>query len=114
MTLTAEDVTPNGLTLVCTQSGGAPTGEFQTGSRFWLEVYSESNWFPVKDDMEDVFWTMEAWSIPRNKRVEWRVSWETLYGSLPTGHYRIGKEITDFRAGGDYDKYNCYAEFTVE
>lgn len=57
---------------------------------------------------------MEAWSIPRNKRVEWSVSWETLYGSLPTGHYRIGKEITDFRAGGDYDKYNCYAEFTVE
>ncbi len=48
VTLTAEDVTPNGLTLVCTQSGGAPTGELQTGSRFWLEVYSESNWFPVK------------------------------------------------------------------
>ena len=39
---------------------------------------------------------------------------ETLYSSLPTGYYRIGKEIMDFRAGGDYDKYNCYAEFTVE
>ena len=114
VTLTAEDVTPNGLTLVCTQSGGAPTGELQTGSRFWLEVYSEGNWFPVKDDMEDVFWTMEAWSIPRNKRVEWSVSWETLYGSLPTGQYRIGKEIMDFRAGGDYDEYNYYAVFTVE
>ena len=114
VTLTAEDVTPNGLTLVCTQSGGAPTGELQTGSRFWLEVYSEGNWFPVKDDMEDVFWTMEAWSIPGNKRVEWSVSWETLYGSLPTGQYRIGKEIMDFRAGGDYDEYNYYAEFTVE
>ena len=114
VTLTAEDVTPNGLTLVCTQSGGAPTGELQTGSRFWLEVYSEGNWFPVKDDMEDVFWTMEAWSIPRNKRVEWSVSWKTLYGSLPAGHYRIGKEIMDFRAGGDYDEYIYYAEFTVE
>ena len=98
VTLTAEDVTPNGLTLVCTQSGGTPTGELHTGSPFWLEVYSEGNWFPVKDDMEDVLWTMEAWSIPRNKRVEWNVSWEPLYGSLPTGHYRIGKEITDFRA----------------
>ena len=114
VTLTAEDVTPNGLTLVCTQSGGTPTGELHTGSPFWLEVYSEGNWFPVKDDMEDVLWTMEAWSIPRNKRVEWNVSWEPLYGSLPTGHYRIGKEITDFRAGGDYDKYNYYAEFTVD
>ena len=114
VTLTAEDVTPNGLTLVCTQSGGAPTGELQTGSPFWLEVYSEGNWFPVKDDMEDVFWTMEAWSIPRNKRVEWSVSWDTLYGSLPTGQYRIGKEIMDFRAGGDYDEYNYYAVFTVQ
>lgn len=114
VTLTAEDVTPTGLTLVCTQSGGAPTGELQTGSPFWLEVYSEGNWFPVKDDMEDVLWTMEAWSIPRNKRVEWSVSWDTLYGTLSAGHYRIGKEIMDFRGAGDYDKYNCYAEFTVE
>ena len=114
VTLTAEDVTPNGLTLVCTQSGGTPTGELHTGSPFWLEVYSEGNWFPVKDDMEDVFWTMEAWSIPRNKRVEWSVSWEALYGSLHTGQYRIGKEIMDFRAGGDYDEYNYYAAFTVE
>lgn len=114
VTLTAEDVTPNGLTLVCTQSGGAPTGKLQTGSPFWLEVCGEGNWFPVKDDMEDVFWTMEAWSILRNKRVEWSVSWETLYGSIPTGQYRIGKEIMDFRAGGDYDEYNYYAEFTVE
>lgn len=114
VTLTAEDVTPNGLTLVCTQSGGAPTGRLQTGSRFWLEVLSEGNWFPVKDDMEDVLWTMEAWSIPNNERAEWSVSWETLYGSLPTGHYRIGKEIMDFRAGGDYDEYNYYAEFTVD
>jgi hypothetical protein len=46
--------------------------------------------------------------------VEWSVSWETLYGSLPTGQYRIGKEIMDFRAGGDYDEYNYYAVFTVE
>lgn len=84
-------------------------GTFGRFLRLYIQAYERRRIHEANE-----CYVMEAWSIPRNKRVEWRVSWETLYGSLPTGHYRIGKEITDFRAGGDYDKYNCYAEFTVE
>lgn len=113
VTLTAEDVTPTGLTLVCTQSGGKPTGELQTGNPFWLETWADGYWerTPI---YAEITWTMEAWTIPKGGSTQWTVNWENIYFPLPAGRYRIGKEIMDFRATGDYDEYNYYAEFTVE
>lgn len=114
VTMTAKDVTPTGLTLVCIQSGGFPTGELQTGSPFWLESYSYGNWEKTPRDMEEIFWTAEAWIIPQESSVEWSVNWENIYSALPAGRYRIGKEIMDFRGPGDYDTYHCYAEFEIK
>ena len=114
VTLTTEDITPTGLTLVCTQSGGTPTGELQTGSRFWLESWVDGHWEGTPRDDVEIYWTMEAWSIPKGRSVSWTVNWENIYYPLPAGRYRIGKEIMDFRRAGSYDTYNCYAEFAIE
>ena len=116
ITLTAKDITSTGLTLVCTQSGGSPTGELNSGSYYVLEKSEEGSWGAVdyaNPEME-VGWDAVAWTIPMDDSVEWKVDWEWLYGSLSAGHYRIGKEITDFRASGDYDKEYYYAEFEIE
>lgn len=113
VTLTVKDVTPTGLTLVFTQSGGAPTGELQTGSPFWLEKYVGGAWKTVPLVPVCVDWTMEAYLIPMNDSVEREVNWQYLYGEIPAGTYRIGKEIMDFRESGDYDQRNYYAEFSI-
>lgn len=113
VTLTVKDVTPTGLTLVFTQSGGAPTGELQTGSPFWLEKYVGGAWETVPLVPVCVDWTMEAYLIPMNDSVEREVNWQYLYGEIPAGTYRIGKEIMDFRESGDYDQRNYYAEFSI-
>ena len=42
--LRVADVTPAGLTLICEQSGGNPTGELQTGPMFWLERQVDGVW----------------------------------------------------------------------
>ena len=114
--LTAKDITPTGLTLVCTQSGGAPTGELMTGAPFWLHNYTEDGeyWSKTPEKNGEAVFTMEGWGIPMNDSVEWEVNWEYTYGKLPPGKYRIYKEIMDFRGTGDYDRYNAYAEFTIE
>lgn len=62
----------------------------------------------------DIGWTLEAWLIPMNDTVEWQVNWEWLYGKLPSGHYRIGKGITDLRVAGDYNQAMFYADFDIE
>ncbi len=115
ITLSAENVTPAGLTLVCTQSGGTPTGELQTGSWYILERFTEEGWTEVEwvPQEYDVAWTAEAWNIPKEDTVEWKVDWEWLYGKLSPGTYRIGKSVNDFRETGDYDTQNFYAEFQI-
>lgn len=117
VTLIAKDVTPEGMTLVCTQSGGSPTGELSTGTYYVLEQEVQGVWCIVEyaENMrgKEVCWDAVAWIIPMNDTVEWEVDWEWLYGSLEPGHYRIGKEIMDFRGTGDYDKEMYYAEFAI-
>ena len=49
-----------------------------------------------------------------NDSREFELNWEWLYGKLPAGTYRIGKEIMDFRETGDYDTEWYYTEFEIK
>jgi len=110
--LSAREVTPTGMTLICQQSGGEPTGDLHTGSYYSLEKKVKEDWVEVEG--LDVGWTTEAWPIPMNDTIKWEVDWEWLYGELPIGRYRIGKGITDFRETGDYDTRMYYVIFEIE
>lgn len=114
ITLGAEDVTPTGMTLVCTQSGGKYEGELETGSPFSLERFVEGEWLPVgtKPGLEWA-WTMEGWIIAPNAQTKWTVDWEWLYGRLEPGSYRMAKRITDFRGPGEYTGKTYYAKFGI-
>lgn len=117
ITLTVKNVTPTGLTLICTQSGGEPTGELETGSYYTVQRLMNGEWLKAEYteiDEEQVGWTGEGWLIPKEDTVEWEVDWSWLYDELPAGQYRIGKEIVDFRETGDFDTAILYAEFTIE
>ena len=118
ITLAAEQVTEEGLTLACTQSGGNPTGELNTGSWYELQRMGEKGWeqVPYSDQLPtdaDVAWTAEAWLIPLEDTVQWDITLDYLYGKLQPGTYRILKEIMDFRGPGDFDQGICYAVFTI-
>ena len=116
ITLTAENITPTSITLKCTQSGGEPTGELQTGSWYTLENWTnEKGWNEMPYVIEgEIGWTAEAWMIPLEGTCEWEIDWEWLYGKLSAGKYRIGKEIMDFKGPGDYDTKIIYTEFEVQ
>lgn len=111
--LTAEDVTSDGMTLVCTQSGGMSTGELSTGVWYELEVSEGGQWKPAPIYAE-VCWEDIAWIIPKEEVTQWEVNWTRIYGSLSPGNYRIVKEIMDFRQTGDFDTCSSYAYFTIE
>lgn len=118
VTMTARDVTPAGLTLVIRHSGNAPAGQLETGSYFWVEVRDGDVWkavpeVPLEDGIERG-WTSIAYLIPVNDSREDKVNFTWLYGELPAGQYRIGKEIMLFRGTGDYDKQTYYAEFEIK
>ncbi|MBE5880844.1 MAG: hypothetical protein E7289_00830 [Lachnospiraceae bacterium] len=111
--LSAENVTPDGMTLVCTQSGGSPSGELNTGAWYELEKKIDGKWIP-SEKFAEVCWEDIAWNIPMEGRVEWDVNWTWIYGSLKSGEYRLVKELMDFRKAGDYDTCKSYAYFIIE
>lgn len=117
--LRVADVMPTGLTLICEQSGGNPTGELQTGPMFWLERQVGGVWKSVEqrhsEEDADAVYAFEdiAYILQKGSSRVWRIKWSYLYGDLPDGRYRIGKRISDFRGTGDYDTRSYYAEFEV-
>ncbi len=114
--LSAEDVSPTGLTLICKQSGGTVTGELSTGSYYQLHVLRDGTWKPAPTLPQeyDVVWTAEAWIIPLNGETQWEINWEWLYGELAPGTYRVSKEFVDWRQPGEFDKELLSAEFEIQ
>jgi hypothetical protein len=115
LTLTAENVSSTGLTLVFTQSDGTVTGALQTGAAYWLDVETETGWEYVEPlDGEDICWTDEAWSLGTKCTTGYEVNWSGLYGALPAGHYRMGKNVMLSHDDSNWDNKTYYAEFTIE
>ena len=113
LTLSVKDVTESGLTLVCTQSGGEPAGELQTGSDYKLIVLKEA-WEDVPTIIEDYGWDMIAYMVSKDDVTEFEYNWEWLYGKLPAGTYRMVKGFTEFRETGDYDNFDYWIEFEIK
>ena len=115
ITLTAENVTPTSCVLHCYQSGGEPTGMLETGGEFIIEKWTEENdWqeVPYVTD-NDVAWHLVGFSIKKEGDTTWDVKWEFLYGTLPEGKYRIGKNIMNSKGAGHYSTAMFYAEFII-
>lgn len=110
-----EDVTAKGVTLVCEQFGGEYKGELQTGTPWILQKEESGIWssYPTKDG-KDLVWTGLGLLINKNDKTIWKIDFETHYGKLTPGRYRVGKEITDFRGVGDYENKTYYAVFEIE
>ena len=115
VTLEATEVTSKGMTLVCHQSGGANVVELSTGSFYTLQRQDKKEWVDVDTLPQEgeIAWDALAWLIKVDDSTNWDVAWGWLYGELPAGTYRIGKEIMNFREPGDFDTMMCYAEFTI-
>lgn len=113
LSLMAENVTASGLTLVCTQSGGALSGTLQTGSEYTLIVLENDTWKDVPTVPEEYGWDSIAYLIEHEASTKFEIDWKWLYGELPAGTYRLVKGFTDFRETGEYDSVDYWMEFEI-
>ena len=117
ITFEVDEISATGLYLLCTQSGGEPTGELSTGERFVVEKLTEKYVWQEVEEIPQKYpsvWTDEAWGIPKDETIVWRIDWDVVYGKLPGGKYRVGKKVTNSRNTGDYDIAMIYAEFEIK
>ena len=116
ITLELQDITPVSLTMVCTQSGGEGIVELQTGRPYVIQKWKNGEWVDLDyiPPEYNIAWPMDAWPVEEGSTNTWEVNWEWLYGAIPNGKYRIGKEIMDFKGSGDYDNAIYFAEFEIK
>ena len=118
ISLRAADVSPNGLTLLCTQDGTLWT-DITTGSAWTLEQWGPDGWVSIMP--EETVWTAIAYLVNQNSTTQWNIRWNYLVGELGPGRYRIGKHFTGERRPPvtlnipreTYEQM-CYAEFTIQ
>lgn len=119
LTLSVENISSTGLTLVVTQSGGEPTASLETGDPYRLITLVDGAWkvveeLPLPEGVDARAWNDIAYNIPMEESVEFEVNWEWIYGELPARTYRFIKEFMDFRKTADYDTFEYWVEFEVE
>ena len=117
LTLTAEDITSKGLTLVVSQSGG-DVHELTTGSPYYLQKQVGKKWEPVEEaplpeGVDGRGWNTVAYIVPLNDSVEYEINWEWIYGEIPEGTYRLSKSFMNSQYG-EYEEFSYWIEFVIE
>ena len=104
--ITPENLTRTGA-IIQLQNNTVKDGIPQTGTRFWLERLDGSQWKSVDAEADAAaVWYLPAYDIGSTP-LTMECDWSHLYGSLPDGIYRLGKEISD-----GSETMNCYFMFS--
>lgn len=119
LTLSAENVTSTGLTLVVTQSGGNPTGDILTGEPYRLIALVDETWqvveeLPLPEGVDGRAFNSIGYWIQKGETREFEINWEWIFGELPSGTYRLIKEFSDFRETANYDPFEYWVEFEIQ
>lgn len=110
MEVEEESVTPTSLTLRFVNTTDL---DIQYGDPYRLEKWENGMWQPVPYQLDSFGFHSVAYCPKKGQPQTMDVDWKLLYGELEEGMYRIVKEIQDYRAPGDYDLYEMYAEFNL-
>ena len=113
ITMTAENVTPTGCTVVYTQSGGTAAGGLLTSYEFFITKQEKTGWKSLPVQMQVDIVSLPLW-ITKDGVTRWEVGWEAVYGPLAPGNYRICQTVEHEVDGPNYEKQPFWAEFTIQ
>lgn len=113
ITMTAENVTPTGCTLVLNKSDGNEAGTVYTGYSYFITRQGLLGWKELssKSDVDTpgaILWG------GKDGTTEWEISWKGIYGSLKPGNYRICKVFGDTDKSRTIKEQIFWAEFTIQ
>lgn len=75
------------------------------------EVDGKWYWLETKGEWAN---TAEALIYERDTPRELELTWDSRYGSLPEGHYRVIKSFFEYRGPGDCTDFLLAAEFNLD
>ena len=110
VSLAIEEISPAGATVVFVGEGEKPAGRLLGGNDYWLQTKNDGTWVDITKVPEPSFIT-ENYDIDNIRRHQ--IDWQWRYGTLPSGHYRIGKYVTYQDGAKPLETDIVWAEFTL-
>ena len=116
MSITAEDVTPTGMTLIYHPDNAFQDVDAYTDSIYWLEKQNDSGWWQVVQPNQWIEPALRPVEAPGQRTIHVVVTdnnrrtldWPLL-GYLDAGQYRVGIHFWE-----EGQKYTLYAPFTLD
>ena len=122
LTMTLENVTPTGATVVFTHEGDGAM--ITVGEFFHLEKLKDGEWKKLDPVREGFAFNAIGYMVPNNDSFRLDTKWEYIYGALTAGKYRVCKDASI--EGVRYNEYegirreehyketrDLYAEFEI-
>ena len=108
--ISAENETDTGLTFVCQELGNPDkSGTLAAGDGWWLEKWDGAEYVPLDGKAADT----NALPITSGSENRWEINWESIYGKVESGSYRIGKHFTYTNTAGVAEELTYYAKFRI-
>ena len=76
-----------------------------------IEVKKDDVWHKINVELNFI---LPSYSLTANESVEIELDWEEDYGALPSGTYRIIKDIDYEQTNGNFQIFTIASEFTIE
>lgn len=116
--LSAADITPTSMTLVCKQSQENWNGSLEIEPFIEIKRKSKIGWIkaPRLQRNVDVLYVDGEVSVPVGQTIKISQSWNDLYKPLVPGEYRLEKSIIyrEDTLSGPFEQLIYYVQFTVE
>ena len=103
-------LTNTGATIVITYL----SGEDNTyGAWYRIDKLEDGKWYELEDKIAgENAWIAIGYKTDENNQLQLDIGWESLYGALESGKYRIVKDFSNGK--NPYDVRHVAAEFTIE
>ena len=119
ISMSIEDVGKTGGKVRIEKKDAETNSQMLTGAAYWIEKRTFFSWKALEYETGSAFFTSVAYLLDNSNSYETDVNWEHMYGKLPMGIYRIGKNVSkDYAYNLDADEQegmhrNYYAPFIV-
>ena len=94
------DVSSTGATVKIKDTNNDP---YVYGEWYKIEKQKDGNWYDVKTVISDYGFNEIGYLPNNNGEVEFKIDWEWLYGKLPSGKYRLLKQVNSEYISVEFD-----------
>lgn len=108
LTVKENTLTDTGATLILKNDSDV---DVQYGNPYELEIKKGGQWYKINVELN---FTLPAFLLKSKETKELELNWETGYGKLVSGDYRIIKSIDLEKEDQTFETFYVSAEFTIE